>query len=83
MSDFLAAFSHSLVQRLLAEERMVLRPGTADRVILLLTRYLVAQRQGASLVSTISAGLMSFPDVEELFADDDEIRDLVTDLGRG
>jgi hypothetical protein len=81
MSDFLLAFSHELVWRLLAEELLLVREGTTDRVIWRLSEHLAAQKQGASLISSVSAGLLAIPEVEELFADDDELRDLVTDLG--
>jgi hypothetical protein len=83
MSDFLLAFCHEVVRRLMAGDRLIVRPGTADRVIWLLSKHLAAQKQGASLISSVSAGLLSFAEVEELYADDDEIRDLVTDLGQG
>ena len=37
--------------------------------------------EGASLVSSLSAALLSCPEVDELFCDDLELRDRITDLG--
>ncbi len=81
MSDFLLAFSHELVRRLIAQQKLLIRDGTVDRVIWLLSQHLANQKHGASLISAVSAGLLSFDEVEELFVDDEELRDLVTDLG--
>ncbi|MBA2321507.1 MAG: hypothetical protein H0V89_10150 [Deltaproteobacteria bacterium] len=75
------AFSHELVRRLLDTKRLEIRPGTTERVIWLLSQHLLTQKRGASLISALSAALLSFPEVEELYADDEELRDLVTDLG--
>ena len=43
----------------------------------------LATRKGHSLISSTSMGLLRSEHVEELFADDDEIKGIVDALGEG
>ena len=75
MSNFLHAFAHRIVLELVAAERMVVAPESVESVIEQLRVRLTQPREGQSLISAVSTALLSIPEVDELFADDDELRE--------
>ena len=79
---FLLGFSNALVHELVAHGHIELTG--ADRqpaVVEFVAAYLHEHGKGFSLISTTSKALIACPDVVELYADDDAIKDLVDDLG--
>ena len=80
---FLFGFSQQVVYRLVRSGALEVRPGTEDLVALYLANFLGSRGQGYSLVSSVSAGLLACPEVEELFADDDAVKAAVDDMGAG
>jgi hypothetical protein len=77
----LARFSTTIVQRLVDRDLLVVVPGRQEEVVQHLAEHLANVRH-ASLISAISKGLISSPDVEELFAEDDDIKEVVESLDR-
>jgi len=80
-TPFLQAFSQLVVSRLLSDGKLEVRAGSEAEVVRWLADYLAGPAQGFSLISSVSKALVNCPDVEELFADDDEIKGLVDSLG--
>ncbi|HMV65574.1 MAG TPA: hypothetical protein PKA64_01895 [Myxococcota bacterium] len=78
-TPFLLQFSRHLVQRLVAEGQVELTPDGEEATIEGLAAHL-AQAGRSSLVTEITRGLLASPTVVELFADDDALKELVTDL---
>jgi hypothetical protein len=80
-TPFLITFAFGVVTALLERERIVLTPGSsAEEVAKDVAAYL-STRQGHSMISSMSMGLIGSAHVDELFADDDEIRELVNTMG--
>ncbi|MEO0602685.1 MAG: hypothetical protein AAF211_14680, partial [Myxococcota bacterium] len=69
-----------VVDALLTNQRLELRPGRADEVAQFVAERLEGAREGSSLLSSLEAALLACADVEELYADLDELKDLVEGL---
>ncbi|MEN0064771.1 MAG: hypothetical protein AAGA48_21680 [Myxococcota bacterium] len=80
-STFLLGFSQAVVDQLRARTWVELREGSADRVVSYIAQRLSESREGSSLISTLERALLACPDVEELYADLDSLKDLVDELG--
>ncbi|MFT4622330.1 MAG: hypothetical protein ACI8PZ_000986 [Myxococcota bacterium] len=82
MTDFLLGFSASVVQALLERGQLELTAtGTLEGVVRHVAAHLGSAQPGHSLVSRFVQGLLASPDVDELFVDDDELTELIQDLG--
>lgn len=81
-TPFLLQFSQLLIDRLVADDLIELGPAGKHAVVVHVAAHL-ASAQTASLISTVGAALLSSPDVDELYADDDTIKEIVGDLGPG
>lgn len=81
MSELIDAFCLRIVTDLVRTGHLVLSAGNERRVAAFAASHLAARPEGASLVSSLSAALLSCPEVDELFCDDLELRDRITDLG--
>lgn len=81
-TPFLIRFSEAVVSRLVARGRVEIAAGQEQRVVAFVAAALAEAREGAQLVSTMSAALLRCPDVEELYADEDELKQTVDDLAR-
>ncbi len=79
-SPFLTGFVGAVVQRLLSSGQLEIEPGAADSVINGVAVKLATARDSSSLISTMSAALIGTEGVIELYADDDALKELVTDL---
>jgi hypothetical protein len=78
---FLTAFAEALVAALVAEELVALAPGaTPASAAAELAGFLGTRTFGAQLVPSVVAGLVAAPAVEELYADDDRVRELIEAL---
>ncbi len=81
-SPFLLAFVEAVVGRLVQHDRIEIADGRQDEVVRVVAARLGSAGQGESLISTMSAALIACDAVEELWADDTELKELVTDLPR-
>lgn len=78
---FLLGFSGAVVDRLLAQEQLQLAQGaTSSEVSAWVAEFLGTRDQGASLISSLARAFVACPGVEELYADDDDLRELVNDV---
>ncbi|MCO4745695.1 MAG: hypothetical protein KC912_12960 [Proteobacteria bacterium] len=80
-TPFLLAFAFGVINALLEEERIVLTPGSAPEDAAKDAAAFLATRQGHSMISSMSMGLIKSAHVDELFADIDEIREIVNTMG--
>lgn len=78
-TTFLLRFSAHLVERLLQDERLEIVAGGEEATIHWLADHL-GRVQNVSLVSEVCKALLAAPSVVELYADNEEIKDLVVDL---
>ncbi len=83
LSAFLLAFSDHVVRRLVEDEQLSVREeASTDDVVAYVTDYLANRAQGNSLISSFSKALLSCDDVDELFADDEAIKEVVDAMPR-
>ncbi len=78
-SPLLQSTVAQVVGRLVSQERLEIRPGSAEQVIGFCIERLSESKPGAQLVSTIVAALLASPDVVELYATNEEIKIYITD----
>ena len=79
-TPFLMQFSVRLVQVLLEQQHLEVAPGSEMRV----AEHIAATLHGSnmqSLVSLVIQSLERCPEVEEFYIGNEELKDLVTDLG--
>ncbi len=81
-TPFLLGFAEALVARLLKEREIEVRPGSGEAVAAFLARGLAEASEGKSLISLTSQVLLQCDDVEELWADDERLKEIVQDLKR-
>lgn len=81
-TPFLQRFASSLVATLLDQELIELGPAGPQPVAVYLAAQLAGVQMG-SLISVVSRTLVACPDVEELWADDEQLKALVEDMGAG
>ena len=79
-TPFLMSFSMALVARLERERLLELALGQRERVVIYVANYLDTIARGGSLLSNVEAALLACPEVEELYADIDELKRIVEDL---
>lgn len=82
-TPFLTGYSNALVVCLLREGLVEVRPGSEGQVVAFVATYLHEKARGGSIISSTSAALLACPDVEELYADDDQLKDVVDGLAYG
>lgn len=78
-SPFLMNFVAGLVDRMVAERALELRPGSFDRVV----RFVAGRLAGEglkSLVSTLTHAFQECEDVLEYYPDDGALKDMITHL---
>ena len=81
VSKFLLGFSESFVGRLLADGRLQLVPGAeTPEVVTFVAEQLADQEPGQSLIAALAGALEACPAVEEIFADDEELREAANDV---
>ncbi|MBT3219497.1 MAG: hypothetical protein HN348_10430 [Proteobacteria bacterium] len=79
-TPFLLAFSTAVLLEL-ERQQMVDLNGATERVAIYVANYLGTEARGGSLISGLSAALISCPEVDELYADNEQIKQIVDDLG--
>lgn len=82
-TPFLLHYAASILQSLVNADLIEIREGQHEVVVRYLAAELHRQREAGSLISCTSRALLACEEVEELFADDEEIKELVQSLGRG
>lgn len=80
-SALMVATVEYVVRRLIDDGLVEMEEGRALDVTSHCVNTLAARPLGAQLVDSISTALLSSPHVEELFASDAEIRDIITEFG--
>ena len=80
-SHFLQAFAYGIVTRLVENEELIVQEGRFNTVVSHVAAELAAMRAGNSLVSTVSTALIRCDHVEDLFADDQTIKEHVNSMG--
>ncbi|HHO53516.1 MAG TPA: hypothetical protein ENK18_22265 [Deltaproteobacteria bacterium] len=79
-TSFLLGFSQALIARLRADGLVEITEGQIPRVEVYLTNYLDTRARGCSLLSSVEAALLACPEVEELYVDLEQLKELVEDL---
>ena len=79
--DVLEGFSVAVVTQLVETGRIEIVAGGQTRVTYFVANYLRREGAGRSLVSTTVQALLVCPEVEEVYVDDAELKELITDLG--
>ncbi len=79
-TPFFFGFARALLVDLVKRERVEVAPGAFDRVVLYVAGYLAEVREGGSAVSSVVRALLACPDVEEVYADDAEIKLAIQEL---
>jgi hypothetical protein len=80
MSAFVVGFVHAVVERLVASGELELAPGTEARVAAFVGAR-VADGKPRSLVSAVGEALVACPDVVEVFADDERLKEVIDEVG--
>ncbi len=79
-TSLLFGFSRALIARLRAEGLVEIEAGAVSRVEIFLTNYLDTRARGHSLLSSVEAALLACPEVDELYADLDQLKEVAEDL---
>ena len=79
-TPFLTGFVTRVVVALLAGGHLEVVPGSEERVIAFVAGKLSSSSQGSQLIDSLSRALIVCPEVEELFIDDDDLKELITEL---
>jgi hypothetical protein len=79
-TPFLIVFATAMVHRLEAED-LIVYSGSKDDAALFVANWLHTKgRKSGSLISAMADALLACPQVDELFADDTQLKRLVDDL---
>lgn len=81
MSSYLRGFASALLPRLIEAGHLEIEPDSLERVVAFVGDALASQREGRQALTVLIEALVRCPDVVELYADDDELREAVNDLG--
>lgn len=82
-SPFLLAFTEAVLRSLDERELVEIAAGSHASVVAFVAGRLGSAREGDSLISSLSAALLASPEVIELYADNQTLKEVVTDLPRG
>jgi len=80
-TPFLQSFVRAILRELLSEQLIEVQVGSEDLVILFVADFLGGVPEGNSLISTLARGFILCPHVDELYADNDQIKRMVQNLG--
>ena len=79
-TPFMMRFAENVVDRLVAEKLAEITPGGRAAVVTFVAAFLATSAQGGSLISGLEQALLKCPEVTELYADVDRLKQLVDDL---
>jgi hypothetical protein len=80
-TPFLTNFANKVIHRLDSEELIELS-APREEVIAFVASHLGALSKGRSLISELVNALLECPGVDELYADDDALKECLEDLHR-
>ena len=80
-TPFMMRFAEQVVDRLVAEKLAEIAPGGRAAAVTFVAAFLATSAQGGSLISGLEQALLKCPEVLELYADVDRLKQLVDDLG--
>ena len=80
-AQFLEAFVSRVLHDLVRSDRIEIMPNSHDKIVKEVGAVLGKSGTGSSLISTFVTALISNPNVEELYAENDEIKEMIVDLG--
>ena len=80
-TPFLLNFAQRLVNRL-SDDGLIELSAPREEVVAYLAAHLGGLSKGRSLISDLVNALLGCPGVEELFADDDALKECLEDLHR-
>lgn len=80
-TTFLLGYATALVHALLEQELLEVATGTEQSVVVFVAEYLAEHRDGQSLISLTARALLACGDVDELYADNERLKDVVDGLG--
>jgi len=78
--SFLQGYARALVGELVRRELLEVVEGREEAVILFVAEYLTTHGQNRSAISLTGRALVACPDVDELYADDEALKDAVDAL---
>ena len=82
-TPFLSDFSLALVASLVGRDLLEVTKGNERRVVAYLATFLHEKGKGNSLLSTIEKALLTCDEVEEFYADQETLKELVETLKYG
>lgn len=80
-TPFLTTFSERVLARLMTDRLITIDEAAVDRVVLFVANWLGSREPGSSLISSLEAALLACTEVDEVFADLDDLKSVVDDLG--
>lgn len=83
MSDFLTGFAARLLAALLEAELIEIEPGSEAAVVAFVAGELAGAGQGAQAIASTARALVRCPQVVELFADDETLKDVIDAMAPG
>ena len=81
-TPFLLSFTESVLVTLQATGDVEIHAGERDRVVEFVAGRLAGAGQGESLVSAFASALLACPAVEEVYVDNERLKQVITDLPR-
>ena len=82
-TPFLLGFAAALVEALLEQELLEVHEGREREVVRYVAEWLGTKARGGSLVSSTARALVECPDVDEIYADNDQLKALMETLRYG
>lgn len=79
-TPFLIGFTGAVLAELKGEGLVEVQPGREESVIQFVAHHLGRVSESGSLISSMAAALLDCPDIIELYADDAELKRVITEL---
>jgi hypothetical protein len=79
-TPFLLGFTRAIFRELLSEQLIEVQVGSEDLVIAYVADFLRDVPEGNSLISSLARGFIMCPYVDELYADNDQLKLMVQGL---
>lgn len=81
-TSFLQGYARALIDELLARELIEIVDGGTDEVVRFVARFMAEHGTNQSAIALTGRALLESPHVEELYADDEALKDAVDALAR-
>ena len=79
LTPFLMNFASAVIFHL-QQQGLLELCGNETRAVTFVANYLGTIARGGSLISSLTAALIACPEVEELYADDEQLKQILQDL---